>query len=133
MARVSSNELEGLGGSLVIYLMTLIVVAIPFAIPVFLASQPTYYPNSGMAAYMPPPATRLIPLINRKMVAPLPIAVGELEKPALNAMVAAGLKQPTKPNPEAERRFRMPREAKRDPNYVPMVHDIQPADRGSHP
>ncbi len=111
MALISSNELEGLGGSLVIYLLTLIVVAIPFAIPVFLASQPTYYPNLGMAAYTPPPATRIIPMMDRKMDAPLPIVGGEPEELALNAMAAAGLKQPTKPNREAERRFRKQREA----------------------
>jgi hypothetical protein len=71
--------------------MALIVAFVPFAIPVFLAMQPTYYPNLGMAAYTPPPATRLLPLMNRKMDAPLlPIPIGEHEERPLDAMADAG-------------------------------------------
>lgn len=133
MEQASSEELEGLAGSLVIYFTTLIVVLAPFGIAVFLASQPTYFPNPGMAAYTPPPATRLIPLMNRKMDAPLQIAAGEPGEPVLNAMAAAGLKPPTKPNPEAKTGFRKQREANRQSNFASTVHYSQPTDRGSHP
>ena len=130
MAQNSSNEMQGLAGSLAIYLVALIVGLIPVAIPVFLASRPTHYVNPGIAAYTPPPATRLIPLLNRKMDAPM--AVAEPEAPALNAMASAKLKQPAKPIPGAAAGFRKLGEASRPSTIQPTVHFIQPADRGSH-
>jgi hypothetical protein len=36
-----------------------------YSLLLFHFSQPTIYPNPGLAAYLPPPATRLLPLLRR--------------------------------------------------------------------
>jgi hypothetical protein len=54
---------------LALILSTILAVVGCFWLLLFYFSQPTIYPNPGLAAYVPPPGTRLLPLL-RKSDAP---------------------------------------------------------------
>jgi hypothetical protein len=66
-------------------------------------SQPTFYPNPGLAAYTPPAGTRLIPLL-RESDAPELADVPEEPTPPLTAMAQAQLRQkPVKEAPQVRK------------------------------
>jgi hypothetical protein len=84
---------------------------------VFCLSQPTIYPNPGLAAYTPPPGTRLIPL-SRQSDAPALADVPDEAPSPLTAMAQAqvGQKQ-VKDAPSGRKHPRtVPREADQRPS-----------------
>jgi hypothetical protein len=57
-------------------------------LPLYSLTQPTIYANPGLAAYTPPPGTRLIPLF-RKSDAPELVDLPDVPPPALRAFAQA--------------------------------------------
>jgi hypothetical protein len=57
-------------------------------LPLYSLTQPTVYPNPGLAAYTPPPGTRLIPL-SRKSDAPELVDLPDEPRAALSAFAQA--------------------------------------------
>ena len=71
MRQPDPESFDGLGGSLLIYLLALAGVVFVLGVPVYSAIAPARYENPGLAVYEPPRATRVIPsLTERKMDAP---------------------------------------------------------------
>jgi len=69
-------------------------------------SHPTAYPNPGLAAYTPPPATRLLPL-PRKMDAPAVADAGEDTPSPLTALAQAQTNEKPAKSPRAQVRKRV--------------------------
>lgn len=90
--------MEGLGGSLAIYLAGLIAIAALLALPVYLMSPDTHLPNPGMAAYTPPPRARLVP-VPRKMDAPPIVTASDREDAAIEAALKTMAAAEPKPEP----------------------------------
>jgi hypothetical protein len=85
-------------------------------------SQPTISPNPGVAAYTPPPATRLVPLPRRSDAPALADLPGDPESPLTALAQAQASDQPVKrdiPPPVRKRPRGDPRgDAQRKPGFV---------------
>jgi hypothetical protein len=74
----SRSRGDGVAGALAIHLSIYLMVAAGFAFGLYELLQPARFPNPGLAAYKPPPATSVIPRRASNLTSPQSADLSEL-------------------------------------------------------